>query len=115
MHISLQLILIVVAFLTTLFMIDSIRKSKILIEDSFFWLFFSLIILLLSIFPGMAVFFSDLLGFESPANFVFLSIIFLLIINQFFITKKLSLTEIKLKKTIQYLALKEKVEDANKN
>ncbi|WP_347094299.1 DUF2304 family protein, partial [Streptococcus dysgalactiae] len=42
MHISLQLILIVVAFLTTLFMIDSIRKSKILIEDSFFWLFFSL-------------------------------------------------------------------------
>ncbi|WP_283279162.1 DUF2304 family protein, partial [Streptococcus dysgalactiae] len=59
MHISLQLILIVVAFLTTLFMIDSIRKSKILIEDSFFWLFFSLIILLLSIFPGMAVFFSD--------------------------------------------------------
>ncbi|BAN93213.1 membrane protein [Streptococcus dysgalactiae subsp. equisimilis 167] len=71
MHISLQLILIVVAFLTTLFMIDSIRKSKILIEDSFFWLFFSLIILLLSIFPGMAVFFSDLLGFESPANFVF--------------------------------------------
>ncbi|XHX40968.1 DUF2304 domain-containing protein [Streptococcus dysgalactiae subsp. equisimilis] len=115
MHISLQLILIVVAFLTTLFMIDSIRKSKILIEDSFFWLFFSLIILLLSIFPGMAVFFSDLLGFESPANFVFLSIIFLLIINQFFITKKLSLTEIKLKKTIQYLALKEKEEDDNKN
>ncbi|WP_283270948.1 DUF2304 domain-containing protein [Streptococcus dysgalactiae] len=115
MHISLQLILIVVAFLTTLFMIDSIRKSKILIEDSFFWLFFSLIILLLSIFPGMAVFFSDLLGFESPANFVFLSIIFLLIINQFFITKKLSLTEIKLKKTIKYLALKEKAEDDNKN
>lgn len=115
MHISLQLILIVVAFLTTLFMIDSIRKSKILIEDSFFWLFFSLIILLLSIFPGMVVFFSDLLGFESPANFVFLSIIFLLIINQFFITKKLSLTEIKLKKTIQYLALKEKAEDDNKN
>lgn len=115
MHISLQLILIVVAFLTTLFMIDSIRKSKILIEDSFFWLFFSLIILLLSIFPGMAVFFSDLLGFESPANFVFLSIIFLLIINQFFITKKLSLTEIKLKKTIQYLALNEKAEDDNKN
>ncbi|WP_283279143.1 DUF2304 domain-containing protein, partial [Streptococcus dysgalactiae] len=55
------------------------------------------------------------LGFESPANFVFLSIIFLLIINQFFITKKLSLTEIKLKKTIQYLALKEKAEDDNKN
>ena len=48
-------------------------------------------------------------------HFVFLSIIFLLIINQFFITKKLSLTEIKLKKTIQYLALKEKAEDDNKN
>ncbi|HEK9816263.1 TPA: DUF2304 domain-containing protein, partial [Streptococcus equi subsp. equi] len=33
---------------------------------------------------------------------------FLLIINQFFITQKLSRTEIKLKKMIQYLALNEK-------
>ncbi|AEJ25138.1 TPA: DUF2304 domain-containing protein [Streptococcus equi subsp. zooepidemicus] len=108
MFIGLQLILIIVALLTAMFILDSIRRSKILIEDSFFWLFFSLIVLLLSLFPNAAVYFSRLLGFESPANFVFLSIIFLLIINQFFITQKLSRTEIKLKKMIQYLALNEK-------
>ncbi|WP_349356468.1 DUF2304 domain-containing protein [Streptococcus equi] len=54
-----------------MFILDSIRRSKILIEDSFFWLFFSLIVLLLSLFPNAAVYFSRLLGFESPANFVF--------------------------------------------
>ncbi|WP_231198043.1 DUF2304 domain-containing protein [Streptococcus equi] len=76
MFIGLQLILIIVALLTAMFILDSIRRSKILIEDSFFWLFFSLIVLLLSLFPNAAVYFSRLLGFESPANFVFLSIIF---------------------------------------
>lgn len=105
MFIGLQLILMVVALLTALFILDSIRKSRILIEDSFFWLFFSFIVLLLSIFPDTAIYFSEFLGIQSPANFVFLSMIFLLVMNQFVITRKLSSTEIKLKKTIQYLAL----------
>ncbi|HEK9406209.1 TPA: DUF2304 family protein, partial [Streptococcus equi subsp. equi] len=38
MFIGLQLILIIVALLTAMFILDSIRRSKILIEDSFFWL-----------------------------------------------------------------------------
>lgn len=98
MFIGLQLILIIVALLTAMFILDSIRRSKILIEDSFFWLFFSLIVLLLSLFPNAAVYFSRQLGFESPANFVFLSIIFYLSSTNFLSPKNCLGRRLSLKK-----------------
>ncbi len=48
---------------------------------------------------------SDLLGIESPANFVFITIIFVLLINQFFTTIKLSQTEMKLRDLVERIAI----------
>ena len=83
MTLSLQLILAFVALVTFFVIFRSIRKSNLQIEESFFWLLFSTILLVLSIFPSIIIFFSKLLGFQSPANFVFLFIIFLLMVNQY--------------------------------
>jgi hypothetical protein len=44
-------------------------------EDSIYWIIFSLVLALLGIFPGIAITLSALLGIQSPANLVFLVII----------------------------------------
>lgn len=115
MTLGLQIILATVAISTSFVILRGIRKSNFQIEDSFFWLLFSLVLLLFAVFPAVIVYLAKMLGFLSPANFVFLVIIFLLIVNQYRLTKKLSKNEIKLKNLIQHTALLEFEQKKNKN
>lgn len=108
MGIGLQILLAGVAILTSFTILRSIRKSHLQIEYSFFWLIFSLILFVFAILPSLISSISSLLGFQSPSNFVFLVVIFLLIINQYHLTKIISKNEIKLRNVIQFIALEEK-------
>ncbi len=105
MSVFLRLLLFVGALLTTGYVLFKIRRSKVQIEDSIFWLFFSLIILVLSIFPDIATMASELLGITSPVNFIFLVILFVLIVHQFSLTIRFSQTNNKLKELVQKKAL----------
>ncbi len=107
MTLVLRLILFVGALVTTGFVLFKIRRSKVQIEDSIFWLFFSLMILLLSIFPEIAIQASVLLGISSPVNFIFLVVLFVLIVHQFFLTIRLSQTNNKLKELVQKKAIED--------
>ena len=89
----LRIVLMVVSLLSMFFVMIRVRKSKLKIDYSLFWIIFSLLLLIVSIFPGIAYSLSNLLGFMAPVNFVFLFIIFLLIIHSFYLTQKLSKTE----------------------
>ncbi|HFI0097398.1 TPA: DUF2304 domain-containing protein, partial [Streptococcus suis] len=73
MALQFQILLIATAVLTTYFILLSIRKSRIQIEDSIFWFFFSGVLLLFAFMPDLISWFSDVIGIESPANFVFLA------------------------------------------
>ncbi|HFR3773807.1 TPA: DUF2304 domain-containing protein, partial [Streptococcus suis] len=97
MALQFQILLIATAVLTTYFILLNIRKSRIQIEDSIFWFFFSGVLLFFAFLPDLISWFSDVIGIESPANFVFLAIIFLLILNQYRMTLKLAKLEIKMK------------------
>ena len=81
---------------TASFFLRKIRKAKIQIYDAIFWLMFSAILIVLSVFPEVLSFFSGWLGIQSPANFLFLVIIFLLLIHQFYLTIRISMLENKL-------------------
>ena len=48
---TLRVVLIVVSILTTFMIMRKIRQSKLQIEDSIFWLGFSSILIVFSIFP----------------------------------------------------------------
>ena len=54
MTIWFQIVLIFVSIMTCAFILRSIRKSQVQINDAIFWVFFSLILLVFSIFPGLA-------------------------------------------------------------
>ena len=51
MTLMLRIVLIVVSVATTILIMRRIRQSKLQIEDSIFWIGFSFILILFSIFP----------------------------------------------------------------
>ena len=85
-----RITLIVCALLVFIYVLRKIRHSEVKIADSTFWFIFALLLVLLAVFPQIAFFLSDIFGIESPANFVFLAIIAVLLIREFFTTVELS-------------------------
>ena len=114
MSIVLRITLIVVSFLVLLFVLKKIRRTQLYIDDAIFWIVFSALLLVISIFPQLAVWASDLLGIQSPANFVFLFMIFVVLIKLFQISIELSVQKHRLNRLVQKLALMNEAERVGK-
>lgn len=102
-----RLLLVLASLGTVLFILKRIRSAKVQIEDCIFWFFFSGVLLILSIFPNLASWAARVLGLQAPINVVYLGIIFLLIIKQFFMSLHISQLDSKLKNLAQKVALNE--------
>ena len=116
MSIVLRIALILVSFLVVVFVLRKIRKTQLDIDDAIYWIIASVLLLILSIFPQIAIWASHLLGIESAANFVFLFMIFVVLVKLFNMAIDLSIQKQRLNRLIQRLALTDKeVEDEKKN
>ena len=113
MPLMLRILLIVSTIWTSSYILRGIRKSQLSIQDSIFWIVFSLVVFLLAVFPQIAIGMTQMLGFVSPANFIFLVFIFTLYIKLFATSRKISVLENKIKKLSYELALKN-LEDREK-
>ena len=91
-----------------------IRKRRIQLKDGVFWIIFSFLLILISIFPVLAVWASRLIGIQSPANCVFLIMIFLLGCNQFILTIRISRLEMKNSQLVQRVAIQKVLGDEEK-
>ena len=107
MTMTLRIVVIVVSVLTTAMILRKIRQSKLQIEDSIFWIGFSSILILFSVFPCVPDFLSRLAGTYTTANFIYLAVIFLLILKMFHMSIKMSQLETKIKELAQEMALSE--------
>lgn len=107
MTITLRVLLIAGSILTAAMILRKIRNAKLQIEDSIFWLGFSSVLILFSIFPRIPAFLASLAGTQTPANFIYLAVIFLLIVKLFHMSIKLSQLESRVKDLVQELALEE--------
>ena len=96
--------LVLGSLITATYILRRVRLAKVQIEDTIFWLLFSGI---LAIFPGIAYWAAYLLGFQSPINFVYIVIIFLLLAKQFFMSIRLSQLDSKVRILTQRVALNE--------
>ena len=110
MTVILRCVLIVVSILLTFFVLKKIRQSKVKIEDSIFWVMFALMVVVFSIFPGLADILSDFVGTYSTSNFIFMFVIFILLVKVFFLSLKISQLESRVTELIQQLALDRKEE-----
>ena len=87
---NLQIVLIIVSLVTFIYVIGRIKKHQLNIDDSIIWIVWSIVLLILSIFPGLSHAISDFLGFESTSNFILSGFVFLLYIMVFFQNIKIS-------------------------
>ncbi|MBO4468147.1 MAG: DUF2304 domain-containing protein [Clostridia bacterium] len=105
---TLQIVLLAVSLITVAILLLKIKKSQFLIGDSIFWLLLSLVLAIVAIFPKVPSYFSKLLGFESPSNFIFVVFIFLLLVKIFSLNLQLTKLETKLQKLVSKIALDSK-------
>ena len=115
MTFMLRIVLIVVSMATTALIMRRIRQSKLQIEDSIFWIGFSFILILFSIFPQIPAILARMAGTYTTANFIFLSVIFLLIVKMFHMSIKMSQLETRVKELVQEMALEENRRTAEKS
>ncbi|MCB5386588.1 DUF2304 domain-containing protein [Blautia glucerasea] len=107
MSIALRVLLIIVSVMNTLNILRRIRKSKLQIDYSIFWLVFSMILIVIAVFPQIVIKLAQIIGFQSPANMVFLLVIFALMFKSFQSTLEISQLQYKIEELTQKIALEE--------
>lgn len=75
---TLRILLFVAAIVTGGWILHKIRKLQVKMQDAIFWVVFAAILFVLGIFPEVCYWLTDRLGIMSPANLIFLVVIFLL-------------------------------------
>lgn len=102
----LRIMLILVSLGTFIGIVKKIRNEKVRIEISLFWIIFSGIILLISIFPQIIEFIAKVIGVYDVPNCIFLIVIFILLVHQFINSIKISQMEQKISDLTQELAVR---------
>ena len=81
MSLALQIVLLVLVVIFLLAIIHLLRKGKLSLKYSLIWIFSSIILLIMIIFPQLSIQVSKWIGVEVPSNFIFmLEGIFVLVI-----------------------------------
>ena len=108
MTLVLRILLLIGALFAMGIVINSVRKSKIRISDSVYWVVSAVILVLFALIPQLAYFFSGLFGFMSPANFVLLLVIVMILIRLFHQSCAISKLTYKVEQLSSELALRVK-------
>lgn len=104
-ELPMRILLMLGSICTLLYLVRYIRKSRVKIEDMLFWILLAVLMVILGIFPDIAVRCATWMKVQSPINFVFLLIIFLLLAKQFVLSVRLSQMEIRLAELAQREAI----------
>lgn len=103
---------IIISILIIIFITLSVKKSRLSIKESFWWMVGSLCALLLSIFPGIINSVAKIFGVSYPPTILFVFCILFLIYMIFRNSKRIAEQQEKIIELVQQVAiLKEKVKN----
>ena len=105
MSVTLRVTLIVGAFLFVLLVFSTVNRKKLQMGDSLLWLLVSVLLIIVAIFPQLCVWASQLIGIETPSNFIYLICIAALFALVFHLTVKQSSMERKTRRLIQTISI----------
>lgn len=105
---TLRIILVLASAWAFYYVLRNIRDQKLQINDSLFWFFFAVLLLLLALFPQITFFFANVLQIESPVNLLFLFMFAILIYRSFRQSIRISQLDNKIKELTQNLTIYEK-------
>jgi len=104
----LQIYFIAGSFVFFCIIIIFIRKETLSLKYSMLWLFATLIMLIISIFPNILRYFADIIGFALSSNALFSLLFAFIIIILLSLTSIVSKQTEKIKTLVQVIALLEK-------
>lgn len=107
MSINYRIVLVLGALIVFVFVLRKLKKTEMSIVNSVFWLLFAAALVIAAVFPGIVFFFSNLIGIESPSNFIFLGVIAFLFIKCFTLTVEVSNLKERLDILAQEIALRD--------
>ena len=113
MGLKLQMFFVIASVLTFIFVIKKIQKHGLNIDDAIVWILWSIVLLIVSVFPSIPTLISKKLGFMSTSNFIFCLFIFFLYIMLFNQNAQISKLKEKQKELIQKLSINEYIDRNN--
>lgn len=113
MAFKLQLALLIISVLFFIYITRSIRKSKVKLDFTYFWIIFSIFLIVISAFPVIITKMTRLLGVDLDIHFLLVLIIFLLIYKCFTLSIQLSRLQERFENLVQSIALKENEAENN--
>lgn len=100
---------ILISILIIIFIISSVKKSKLSIKESFWWMIGSVLCLVLSLFPDLINWLANIFGVSYPPTIFFVFCILFLILMIFRNSKRIAEQQEKIIELAQQVAiLKEK-------
>ena len=100
----LSIVMLVASIFFLYLVIRNINKNNILFEQAFMWIVISLVMIIISIFDVIPVYFAGLLGFELTSNFLLSLAIFFLLVIAFLQTLTVSMQKEQIKLLVQVLS-----------
>ena len=111
MSVKLRIIILLVSVATVIWILYKIRRLKVKMEDTIFWIFFAGIMSILGLFPQIAYELAGLIGIVSPVNFVFFLMIIILFEKVFTLSVLVSQMEEKITILSSEIALRSHEKD----
>lgn len=105
MDLSLRLMLVIGAVGTLVMICASIKKNRIQIEDSLFWVVFAAFLVFIAIFPQPVYWLARAIGFQAPSNFIFVAVTAILLIKEFRNSSKISVLKYRVNQLAEEIAL----------
>lgn len=113
MSTALRILLLIGAVVMFLYVVKSIRKSRIQMKDALVWMLIAILIAVFGIFPSVPMWIAWVIGIESTANMVFLIFIAILLICIFSLSVRISMLEDKCTTLAGEIAIRTKKEEAD--
>lgn len=107
MSLTLRVLCVIGAAITFFGIARQVKKSKIKIEDSLFWLLLSGSLVFIALFPAVPRFLARLTGFQTTSNFIIVAVIAILLIKEFHNTTEISMLKHRVTELAQEDALRD--------
>lgn len=107
-----EMIIISIAFFIVV--IKAINRKKLWLQYAFIWIFMATGMILLSMFPNLAIKFSNIANIEVPSNFVYLLGLLVLLVLTFSLSIIVSKQSQEIKKLVQTISIEKYLRENDK-
>lgn len=107
----LRIEMILISVIMIIIVINSVNKKKMCIQYSLVWIFISLLLLVIAVFPEIVFFLCNILDIQTPSNLIYLAGIFALLLVNFYQTSIISKQSDRIKFLIQTISIEKHRKD----